>query len=79
MKKQVETPPLGAWGAENNLLKTLKNHTILAIGIIGFSAIITLLVISNNMEKYKNDCQSTFIYYKNGSSVLVSNLEKNNN
>lgn len=63
---------------ENNILKTLKEHTIMAIGIIGFTSIITLLIVGNNMEKYKNACQSTFIYYKNGSSVLVSNLEKTN-
>jgi hypothetical protein len=61
---------------ENNILKTFRQHTILAIGIIGITAIITLLVVSNNMKKYKNACLSTFIYYKNGSSVLVSNLEK---
>lgn len=63
---------------ENNILKTLKEHTIMAIGIIGLMAIITVLVVGNNMENYKNACQSTFIYYKNGSSVLVSNLEKTN-
>jgi uncharacterized protein YggT (Ycf19 family) len=61
---------------ENNILKTFRQHTILAIGIIGISAIISLLVVTNKMKKYKNACQSTFIYYKNGSSVLVSNLEK---
>jgi hypothetical protein len=64
---------------ENNILKTYKEHTIMAIVIIGFTAIITVLVLANNMNKYKNACQSTFIYYKNGSSVLVSNLEKTNN
>jgi hypothetical protein len=63
---------------QNNILKTFKHHTFLAIGIIGFSAIITLLVLAHSLEKYKKACQSTFIYYKNGSSVLVSNLEKNN-
>lgn len=60
---------------ENNIIKTLKNHTIVAIGIISFSAIITVLVFANNLKKYKGAGQSTFIYYKNGSSVLVSNLE----
>lgn len=61
---------------DNNILKTLKQHTIMVIGMIVFTAIITVLIFSNNMKKYKQACQSTFIYYKNGSSVLVSNIEK---
>jgi hypothetical protein len=60
---------------ENNMLKTLQNHTILAIGFICFMAIITVLVGVKCMKNYNNACQSTFIYYKNGSSVLVSNRQ----
>jgi hypothetical protein len=60
---------------ENNILKTFRQHTMLAIGFIVFTAIITVLVEINSLKIYKNACQSTFIYYKNGSSVLVSNQE----
>ncbi|MES2797375.1 MAG: hypothetical protein V4683_15495 [Bacteroidota bacterium] len=62
----------------NNILKTFRQHTYLSIGIIVFSSCITVLVVSNNMKQYKNACQSTFIYYKNGSSVLVNTFEKAN-
>jgi hypothetical protein len=60
---------------ENNILKTFRHHTILAIGFIVFTAIVTVFVEINSMKVYKNACQSTFIYYKNGSSVLVSNQQ----
>jgi hypothetical protein len=72
-KRETKATTSEVGGSYHNSLKTYRQHTLLAIGIIVFSAIITLWVLTNNMKKYKASCQSTFIYYKNGSSVLVSN------
>lgn len=59
---------------KNSMLKTFKQHSLMGIVIIAITAIITIGVLINNMNKYRESCQATFIYYKNGSSVLVNNV-----
>lgn len=65
--------------SENNLLQTYRRHTILAIGMVVFTSIITIWILYKNMNLYRKACQFSFIYYKNGSSVLVQNFENSTN
>lgn len=57
---------------KNHLLAIYQRHCLWAMGIVILSACIALSTLFLNMKKYRQACTSTFIYYQNGSSVLVS-------
>jgi hypothetical protein len=60
---------------KQNIYETYKLHTMICIGIIVLSALLTLFLVNYNLQNYKKSTETTFIYNK-GSSILISDINK---